>query len=140
VNTALIFSTSNVTYASVQSGIRNLALALQSTFSRNNLNAIIYPEQQNLIAKIGSPSQSGRNGILAALTGSPVVTVPTGFSAVSEEAPVGVPIGMEVLGRPWQEEMLLKIAHQIEMLTHVRKMPVWAKETVEVGAMRRCQL
>ena len=39
---------------------------------------------------------------------------------------------MEVLGRPWQEEMLLKTAYQIEMLTHVRKMPVWAKETVKV--------
>lgn len=60
------------------------------------------------------------------------MTVPAGFSAVSEEAPVGVPIGMEVLGRLWQEEMLLKIAYQIEMLTHVRKMPVWAKEIVEV--------
>ncbi|OCL06763.1 amidase [Glonium stellatum] len=131
VNTVLISSTSNATYASIQSNIHSLTVALHSTLSQNNLDAIIYPEQQNLVVKLGSPSQSDRNGILAALTGSPVVTVPAGFSAASEEAPVGVPIGMEILGRPWQEESLLRIAYQIEMLTHVRRMPAWAKETVE---------
>ncbi|KAF2250931.1 amidase signature enzyme [Trematosphaeria pertusa] len=134
VNTALVSSTANATYNDRMTGIRNLTLALQSTFISNNLDALIYPEQKNLVVKIGSPSQSGRNGILAALTGSPVVTVPAGFSEPSEEAPVGVPIGMEILGRPWSEEKLLGIGYQIEMLTHVRRPPVWAMESVEVGA------
>lgn len=132
VNTALVSSTSNETYVQRQSGIRNLTLALQQTFAANNLDAIIYPEQKNLVVKIGSPSQSGRNGILAALTGVPVVTVPAGFSEPSEDAPIGVPIGMEILGRPWEEQKLLGIGYAIEQLMKVRRPPTWAKEVVEV--------
>ncbi|KAJ4993269.1 hypothetical protein SVAN01_01244 [Stagonosporopsis vannaccii] len=132
VNTALGSSTSNETYLAKQNGIRNLTLALQQTFAANNLDAIIYPEQKNLVVKIGSPSQSGRNGILAALTGVPVVTVPAGFSEPSEDAPIGVPIGMEILGRPWEEQKLLGIGYAIEQLTKIRRPPTWAEEVVEV--------
>ncbi|XPS78792.1 hypothetical protein M3J09_010796 [Ascochyta lentis] len=136
VNTALVSSTSNETYIQRQSGIRNLTLALQQTFVANNVDAIIYPEQKNLVVKIGSPSQSGRNGILAALTGAPVVTVPAGFSEPSEDAPIGVPVGMEILGRPWEEQKLLGIGYAIEQLMKVRKAPTWAKEVVEVPYYR----
>jgi Asp-tRNA(Asn)/Glu-tRNA(Gln) amidotransferase A subunit family amidase len=132
VNTALVSSTSNATYVQRQAGIRNLTLALLNTFSTNKVDAIIYPEQKNLVVKIGSASQSGRNGILAALTGTPVVTVPAGFSEPSKDAPIGVPIGMEILGRPFEEEKLLGIGYAIEQLMKVRRSPVWAKEVVEV--------
>jgi Asp-tRNA(Asn)/Glu-tRNA(Gln) amidotransferase A subunit family amidase len=132
VNTALVSSTSNATYLERQVGIRNLTLALLNTFASNGLDAIIYPEQKNLVVKIGSASQSGRNGILAALTGTPVVTVPAGFSESSEEAPVGVPIGMEILGRPFEEEKLLGIGYAIEQVMKVRKAPEFAREMVEV--------
>ncbi|KAH8627063.1 hypothetical protein IG631_19081 [Alternaria alternata] len=131
VNTALASSTGNATYNDRQAGIRNLTLALLNTFTSNGLDAIIYPEQKNLVVKIGSPSQSGRNGILAALTGTPVVTVPAGFSDPSDEAPVGVPIGMEILGQPWEEAKLLGIGYQVEQLLKARKSPVWAREVVE---------
>ncbi|KAK1913853.1 hypothetical protein P3342_007098 [Pyrenophora teres f. teres] len=131
VTTALVSSTTNATYLDRQAGIRNLTLALLNTFTANSLDAIIYPEQKNLVVKIGSPSQSGRNGILAALTGTPVVTVPAGFSDPSDEAPAGVPIGMEALGRPWEEQKLLRIGYAVEQLLKVRKSPVWAKEAVE---------
>lgn len=132
VNTALVSSTGNETYVHRQNGIRNLTLALQQTFAANNLDAIIYPEQKNLVVKIGSPSQSGRNGILAALTGVPVVTVPAGFSEPSDDAPIGVPIGMEILGRPWEEQKLLGIGYAVEQLTKIRRPPTWAREEVEV--------
>jgi Asp-tRNA(Asn)/Glu-tRNA(Gln) amidotransferase A subunit family amidase len=131
VNTALVSSTGNATYNDRQAGIRNLTLALLNTFTSNNLDAIIYPEQKNLVVKIGSPSQAGRNGILAALTGTPVVTVPAGFSEPSNDAPNGVPIGMEILGRPWEEAKLLGIGYKIEQLMKVRKSPVWARDLVE---------
>lgn len=132
VTTSLESSTGNATYASVQAGIRNLTLALSATFTRNNLDAVLYPEQKNLVVKIGSASQSGRNGILAALTGSPVVTIPVGFSNATQDAPVGVPVGMEMLGRHWDEEKLFKIAYQMEMMSHIRRTPAWAKTMVEV--------
>lgn len=132
VNTALVSSTSNATYQQRRLGIQNLTLALHNTFAANKLDAIIYPEQKNLVVKIGSPSQSGRNGILAALTGSPVVTIPVGFSNATEEAPIGVPIGMEILGRPWDEARLLSIGYAMEKMGKVRKSPVWAREQPEV--------
>jgi Asp-tRNA(Asn)/Glu-tRNA(Gln) amidotransferase A subunit family amidase len=130
VTTSLVSSTSNATYDTRLAGIKNLKLALEKTFASNNLDAIIYPEQKNLVVKIGSPSQSGRNGILAALTGTPVVTVPVGFSPATETAPEGVPIGMEILGRQWTDEKLLQIAYQIQSLGRVRKTPSWAKQQV----------
>jgi Asp-tRNA(Asn)/Glu-tRNA(Gln) amidotransferase A subunit family amidase len=134
VTTSLVSSTSNATYNSTLAGIQNLSLALEKTFATNNLDAMIYPEQKNLVVKIGSPSQSGRNGILAALTGTPVVTVPVGFSPATETAPEGVPIGMEILGRQWTEEKLLQIAYQVQQLGRVRKTPSWAKRQVAVRA------
>lgn len=132
VNKSLISSTSNASYFTAQRGIQNLANALQKTFSTNRLDALVYPEQKNLVVKLGSPSQSGRNGILAALTGSPVVVVPAGFSGPSADAPIGVPIGMEILGLPWSEARLLNIAQQISELMPVRKMPILANGTVEI--------
>ncbi|KAK3672410.1 hypothetical protein LTR78_007717 [Recurvomyces mirabilis] len=137
VTTALVSSTGNQTwnshlsYSDVQRGIANLTLALRSTFAANNLDAMIYPEQKNLVVPIGSPSQSGRNGILAALTGSPVVTIPVGFSPATATAPEGVPIGMEILGLPWSEETLLQTAYQVEQMGRVRKTPTWATQVLE---------
>ena len=134
VNTALVSSTSNTSYARTKLGIQNLTTVLRTTFTSNNLDALIYPEQKNLVVKIGSPSQCGRNGILAALTGFPVITVPAGFSPATKEAPIGVPIGMEILGLPWTEGKLLNIASHISDLTHVRRMPTFANQSVEVVA------
>lgn len=132
VNSSFVSSTSNASYFTAQRGIQNLGNTLQKAFSTNRLDALIYPEQKNLVVKVGSPSQSGRNGILAALTGSPVVVVPAGFSPPSADAPIGVPIGMEILGLPWSEGRLLSIAQQISELAPVRRMPVLANGTVEV--------
>lgn len=131
VNTAFVSSTSNASYAVAKLGIQNLTTALQATFSDNKLDAVIYPEQKNLVVKIGSPSQSGRNGILAALTGSPVVTVPAGFSSPSSDAPIGVPIGMEILGLPYTESKLLNIAALITQRYPVRRMPSFANQSAE---------
>lgn len=136
VNTALRSSTSNTTsgsrpsYPSALRRIANLTLALHQTFADASLDAIIYPEQKNLVVKIGSPSQAGRNGILAAVTGFPVVAMPAGFSERTEEAPEGVPIGFEMLGRPWGEEGLLQMAWEVERRMRVRRAPRLAREVV----------
>ena len=130
INTALISSTDNATYATRKLGIQDLILTLQSTFKEHSLDALIYPEQANLVVKIGAASQSGRNGILAAVTGFPVVTVPAGFSPATKEAAVGIPIGMEILGMPWNEAKLLNIAKRVSEVRRVRKMPVLTQEPV----------
>ncbi|OJD33274.1 amidase signature enzyme [Diplodia corticola] len=141
VTTALRSSTANATYSAVQSGIRNLTLALAATMSAHRVSALLYPEQRNLVVPVGAPSQSGRNGILAALTGSPVVCVPIGFSgggggegSGDEDASLGVPIGMEVLGRPWDERTLFGVAKGVREAVGPRarrRTPGWATGFVE---------
>ena len=119
-------------YATALGNIESLKSHLAQTFTDNNLDAMIYPQQKNLVVKVGSRNQYGRNGILAAVTGSPVVIVPAGLSTPSEEAPLGVPVGMEILGRPWSEQKLLQIAYQVEVATQVRRAPQLAEQKVEI--------
>lgn len=138
VNTALVSSTDNATYPGIKLGIQNLTVALENTFKADSLDALIYPEQANLVVKIGSPSQSGRNGILAAITGFPVVTVPAGFSPSTADAPLGIPIGMEILGMPCSEGKLLNMARKIADVKKVRRMPKSTEagvESVRLGAV-----
>lgn len=135
VNTALVSSISNATYASIKVGIQNLTTALESTLKAHTLDALIYPEQSNLVVKIGSRSQSGRNGILAAVTGHPVITVPAGFSPQTVDAPIGVPVGMEILGMKWTEARLLQIARMVAEVRRVRRMPVSTGAAVEGGVL-----
>ena len=68
-------------------------------------------------------SQVERNGVLGSATGFPAITLPGGFSRPSETAPIGVPAGLEILGRPWSEGTLISIAYAFEQRTHFRKPP-----------------
>ncbi|KAL2443723.1 Glutamyl-tRNA(Gln) amidotransferase subunit A 2 [Exophiala dermatitidis] len=136
IQTALRSSTSNSSYFEKQTLITNLTRSLHDMIISNDLDALIYPEQKNLVVPVGSPSQYGRNGILAAVTGSPVVVVPIGFSppTASGSAPIGIPIGMEILGLPWTEGALLRLAQAIDGRLHARRAPVTngLNESVEV--------
>ncbi|KAL1960555.1 hypothetical protein VTO42DRAFT_7134 [Malbranchea cinnamomea] len=119
------FSPASPGYAARRLAIQDLSLHLKKTFEMHSLDALIYPQQQNLVVKTGSPSQIRRNGILAAVTGNPVITIPAGFSPPTVDAPVGVPIGMEILGREWDEAGLLEVAAAIEtVMGKVRRAPV----------------
>lgn len=136
INTSLVSSVANSSYALKKLSIQNLTTAVESTFKANKLDALIYPEQKNLVVKIGSASQVGRNGILAALTGAPVVTVPVGFSPASVDASVGIPIGAEILGLPWSESKLLNIASHISDAFNVRRVSSLANVSVAVKSYK----
>ena len=91
--------------------------------ARNHLSALVYPYQKRLVVPIGETFQPDRNGILAALTGFPAIVVPAGFSAPTPSAPIGVPVGLEFLARPWEEPALLMLAYGTEQVIHGRKPP-----------------
>ncbi|KAH8838255.1 hypothetical protein MCOR27_005803 [Pyricularia oryzae] len=135
INKSSTASTSDDEYKTRQAGIRRLTEHLAATFATHSLEALIYPQQKNLVVEIGSPSQAGRNGILAALTGSPVVVVPAGYSP-EEGGRGGVPIGMEILGMSWTEGRLLGIARSISQLPGAPawRMPGTVNSSVEVRA------
>jgi len=72
------------------------------------LDAIMFPHQKRLVVPIGD-TQVERNGALGSVTGFPSIVVPGGFSSPTPTATLGVPVGIEFLGRPWSEKLLVEI-------------------------------
>jgi amidase len=99
-----------------------LRQAIMTLIAANKLDAILYPHQRRLVVPLGE-DQVERNGVLSNSTGFPALTFPGGFSPSTANAPVGVPIGIELLGPEWSEPTLLKLAYAYEQGTHVRKPP-----------------
>ena len=97
----------------------NNVLAL---FDKYNVDAIIYPHQQQLVCKVGK-TQAERNGAIGSVTGFPAIVVQGGFSTPDENAPIGVPVGLEILGRPFDEGKLIEIAYGFESVSHLRREP-----------------
>jgi amidase len=89
----------------------------------NKLDAIVFPHQKRLVVPVGA-SQVERNGVLGSVTGFPAFVVPGGFSKPTDTAPIGVPIGLEMIGRPWSEPTLIRIAYAFEQATKYRRPPV----------------
>lgn len=91
----------------------------------NELDALIFPHQQRLVVPIGS-RQIERNGVLASITGFPSIALPAGFSKPDERAPIGVPVGVELVGRPWDEGKLINLAYGMEQAVRCRRPPMSA--------------
>jgi len=87
------------------------------------LDAIVFPHQKRLVVPIGE-TQVERNGALGSVTGFPSIVVPGGFSSPTSTAALGVPIGIEFLGRPWSERVLIEIGYGYEQGTKHRRAPV----------------
>lgn len=95
---------------------------LMKVFADHDVEAIVYPHQQQLVCEVGG-AQKERNGVLCSVTGFPSVVVPAGYSQPSQTAPAGIPIGMEIIGRPWSEKLLLAIAETYEEKAAVKELP-----------------
>ena len=99
-----------------------LRQAIMDVMAANRLDAILYPHQKRLVVPIGE-GQAERNGILSNSSGFPAVTFPGGFSSPTSTAPIGVPVGLEVLGPEWSETTLLRLAYAFEQAAHARRPP-----------------
>jgi len=100
-----------------------LRLAVAAKMAALDLDAILYPLQRILVAPIGAADQLERNGALSNGTGFPALTFPAGFSAPSASAPLGVPVGGELLGPDFSEAKLLAYAYAFERAAQPRKPP-----------------
>ena len=100
------------------------ALALRTTIRQTivevmddqELDAIVYPTIRNAPVLIGA-RQRGSNCRLSALSGLPAISLPAGFTDD------GLPVGMELLGRHFDEPTLLEISYAFEQATHHRRSP-----------------
>lgn len=101
-----------------------LRLAVAKRMADLKLDAILYPLQRILVAPITADDQLERNGTLSNGTGFPAVTFPGGFSMPTASAPLGVPVGAELLGLDYTEAKLLAFAYAFEQASGLRKPPV----------------
>jgi amidase len=100
-----------------------LRLAVAKKMADLDLDAILYPLQKILVAPVTAEEQLERNGTLSNGTGFPAVTFPGGFSAPTSSAPLGVPVGAELLGLDYTEPKLLGYAYAFEQASGLRKLP-----------------
>jgi amidase len=100
-----------------------LKLAVAMKIADLKLDAILYPLQKILVVPIGPGEQLERNGTLSNGSGFPAVTFPGGFSTPTASAPLGVPVGAELLGLDYSEAKLLGYAYAFEHATQLRKLP-----------------
>jgi amidase len=100
-----------------------LRQAVMTVIAAHRLDAILYPHQRRLVVPIGD-EQVERNGVLSNSTGFPALTFPGGFSPPTSTAPLGVPVGIELLGPEWSEPTLLRLAYAYEQGARQRKPPL----------------
>jgi len=94
--------------------------AIQQTILKlmedQKLDALAYPTLTRKAAMIGDP-QGGSTCQLSASTGFPAISMPAGFTAD------GLPVGVELLGRPFEDAKLVSYAYAYEQATHHRRAP-----------------
>jgi len=115
-------------YVKVQRARRALVAGVRQVFETHQLDAVALPTLPvttfplELYADpLTATSQDGwarvmHHAFLANLTGLPAVTVPCGLSSRS------LPIGLELLGRPYQDLALLELARMYEEATEWHEM------------------
>jgi Asp-tRNA(Asn)/Glu-tRNA(Gln) amidotransferase A subunit family amidase len=84
-----------------------------------HVSAIVYPTWDNpprLIGDLNTPA-GDNSQTLSPRTGFPAITIPMGF--VRGE----FPSGMTVLGRPWSESSLIRLAYSYEQAANHRRPP-----------------
>lgn len=82
------------------------------------LDALAYPTASQKAAPLDEVQYlPGVNCYLSANSGLPAITVPGGLTTD------GFPVGVELLGRPWNEGELIKLAYAYEQATHHRRPP-----------------
>jgi len=82
----------------------------------NKLDALAYPTMRRKPARINEPA-IGSNCQLSATTGYPAITIPAGFTAD------GLPVAVELFGRPFDDAKLVAYSYAFEQATHHRRAP-----------------
>jgi Asp-tRNA(Asn)/Glu-tRNA(Gln) amidotransferase A subunit family amidase len=94
--------------------------AIENKMDELALDAIVYPTWNNKPAKIVSFKEGYKgdnNQIIAPHTGQPAFTVPMGYSSGN------LPVGIQFLGRMFDEPTLIKLSYSYEQGTQHRKPP-----------------
>ena len=94
--------------------VRQLLVELMD---RYRVDALVYPVKSLPAPMIGNSDDGPRDNCISAVTGLPAIVLPAG---VNEE---GLPMAMELLGRPFNEPKLIQLAYAYEQASHARVAP-----------------
>ena len=89
--------------------------AVVAAMNAHSVDALVYPTIRRLPAPVGT-GQGGSNCQLSAATGMPALSVPAGWSG-------GLPVGVELLGRPFDDARLMSMGYALEQDTTLRRAP-----------------
>ncbi|RXZ02194.1 amidase [Fictibacillus sp. S7] len=84
-----------------------------------HINAILYPTFKSPASYLGEQKWEDNNGDLSAYSGLPAISIPAGFTQQ------GIPVGLELLARPFEETTLIEIAYSFEQHTNHRMLPAY---------------
>ena len=87
------------------------------------LDALIYPSQKRPPILLTDKPRPERNGVFASALGLPAIDLPAGFTEPTTNAPQGLPIGIDLLARPYDDMKLLNVALAIERTLDARRAP-----------------
>ncbi len=93
--------------------------ALLAAMDTAHVDALLYPTWSNPPRKVGDLKSPGgdNNQVLSPQSGFPAITVPMGFTHGT------LPAGIQLMGRPWSEGLLFKLAYGYEQATRHRREP-----------------
>ncbi len=96
---------------------QHLRQRILAVMAQYELDVLAYPSIRRKAQPLGL-DQPGSNCRLSANSGLPALTLPAGFT---ED---GLPVGIELLGRPWSELRLLSLGYSFEQATKHRRAPL----------------
>ncbi len=103
-------------YRNALAGRTEVARLLLEAMTTQKLDALVYPALRVKAQHVGEP-QYGSLCRIAAHSGMPAISIPAGFT------PDGLPIGVELLARPYEEGRLVALAYAWEQLAKPRQPP-----------------
>jgi Asp-tRNA(Asn)/Glu-tRNA(Gln) amidotransferase A subunit family amidase len=120
-------STNDVAYLPILHAKEELRRIVLTSMADRELDALVYAtfdHQPTVIAAdvLTNPKTEdaygiGNNRYLSPVIGFPAITVPAGFTVDD------LPVGLELMGRPFSEGILLQYAYAFEQRTHHRRLP-----------------
>jgi Asp-tRNA(Asn)/Glu-tRNA(Gln) amidotransferase A subunit family amidase len=108
------------TNAEYQARLRNQRMVRQllvDVMDRYGVEALVYPMKPLGAPPVGAADDGPRDNNISAVTGLPAIVVPAGLSAE------GLPLALELLGRPFSDATLLRLAQGYERVSHHRAAP-----------------
>jgi len=119
--------TSDASYLQVLLNTEDMRRTVLTLMANQRLESLVYPTSDHYPALIApdittnpdvvGDTRRGSNRTLASVLGFPAVTVPAGFTADR------MPVGVEFMGRPFDDATILAYAFAYEQATHHRRPP-----------------